>query len=131
MIMIPASSVGLEELFQFHEEICQQYDLHDSQGSACLIAPLEMQNLSDQLSNNILLLRGVGSLSDRWDRYCALRQTGKATYVRSRNWLTTGLDRFGEGSKAGTANSDFLASALKNGPLTAPKISIFPPKRQH
>ena len=100
-------------------------------GSAAGIAPLEMQNRSDQLSNNILLLRGVGSLDDRWDRYCALRQVGKASYVRGRNWISTGLDRFGEGTKAGTANSDFIASQLTNGPRTAPKISIFPPKRQH
>jgi len=99
------------------------------QGNACLIAPIEMQNLSSQLSNNILLLRGVGSVSDKWDRYCALRQTGAASYVNTRNSAPT--DAFVEGSKAGTAISDLKVCKTLNGPLHAPKVSTFPPKKQH
>lgn len=99
-------------------------------GSAALIAPIEMQNLSSQLSNNILLLRGVGSVNDRWDRYCALRQTGKATYVKSRNTETTNV--YEEGSKAGTAVSDLKTTLiLTRNPKDGKKVADFPPKRQH
>ncbi|CAD7932632.1 unnamed protein product [Amoebophrya sp. A120] len=101
-------------------------------GSAALIAPVEMQNLSSQLSNNILLLRGVGSTTDKWDRYCALRQTGKATYVASRNTDTT--NKYEEGSKAGSTGgvSDLkTCMILTRNPKDAPKVVNFPPKRQH
>ncbi|CAD7954041.1 unnamed protein product [Amoebophrya sp. A25] len=99
-------------------------------GSAALIAPIEMQNLSSQLSNNILLLRGVGSVSDKWDRYCALRQTGKQSYVASRN--TGNTNAYEEGSKAGTAVSDLKTSMLlTRNPRDAPKVVDYPPKRQH
>merc|ERR1719258_196 len=50
-----------------------------------LIAPIEQQNMSSQLANNVMLVRDLGRANDRWDRYCGLRQTGKACYVKTRN----------------------------------------------
>jgi len=50
-----------------------------------LIAPLEQQNLSNALQANVSLLRPVGDVDDRWDRYCAVRRTGKVSYVGARN----------------------------------------------
>lgn len=89
--------------------------LHSGAG---LIAPVEMQNLSSQLSANILLLRDVGKTNDRWDRYSALRHTGRESYVAARNTRTT--DKFVEGAKAPTASSGILKTI--RGPLTAKKV---------
>merc|ERR1712224_879724 len=85
--------------------------------SAALIAPVEMQNLSSQISSNIQLLRGVGDIDDRWDRYCAIRQTGQASYVTSRNTMTTESQAIGEGpGKTGGRISDLKVCKVMNGP---------------
>jgi len=56
------------------------------QHSYCtLVAPLEQQSLGQQLSANVVLMRRPGGVDDRWDRYCALRRTGRSSYVGSRN----------------------------------------------
>jgi hypothetical protein len=50
-----------------------------------LIAPIEQQGLARQMTANVLLLRPIGDVDERWDRYCSLRRTGRASYVRARN----------------------------------------------
>lgn len=57
------------------------------QSGCTLIAGLEEQNLTNSLTANVQLIRGHGSVSDRWDRYCALRRTGKSSYVEAKNVL--------------------------------------------
>jgi hypothetical protein len=52
---------------------------------ATLVASLEDQSLTEQVSMNSILCRDLGSLNDRWDRYCALRRSGRSSYVNSRN----------------------------------------------
>lgn len=50
-----------------------------------LVAGLEDQNLSGQVLPNVILCRTLGDVDDRWDRYCAVRRVGKASYVKARN----------------------------------------------
>jgi hypothetical protein len=50
-----------------------------------LVAGLEDQQLAEQVKMNSIMCRDVGRLDDRWDRYCALRRTGRSSYVGSRN----------------------------------------------
>jgi len=50
------------------------------------LAPLELQNKALDLCSNVQLCRGPGAVNDRWDRYCALRRTGKSSYVGAKNW---------------------------------------------
>eukprot|EP00929_Paragymnodinium_shiwhaense_P112143 TRINITY_DN80398_c0_g1_i1.p2 TRINITY_DN80398_c0_g1~~TRINITY_DN80398_c0_g1_i1.p2 ORF type:complete len:406 (+),score=98.49 TRINITY_DN80398_c0_g1_i1:145-1362(+) len=52
---------------------------------AGLIAPVEQQQMAQQLAANVVLVRGPGDVTERWDRYCALRRTGRSSYVRARN----------------------------------------------
>jgi hypothetical protein len=52
---------------------------------ASILAPLEMQNLSDKLIANCTLLGELGEANDRWDRYCAVRKSGRSSYVAARN----------------------------------------------
>lgn len=113
-----------KKLLPQQEFLCKTKLLHAAAG---LIAPIEMQNLSSQLSNNILLLRNVGRVTDRWDRYCALRQVGQSSYVNARNTRST--DPFHEGAKAGRTVSDLKVTKSLNGPGDAPKVSAFPPKK--
>lgn len=69
------------------EQMCQQKRL----GKYCtLIASMEDQNQGNQLATNVALVRGLGSVNDRWDRYCALRRTGKISYVQARNTAQQG-----------------------------------------
>lgn len=49
------------------------------------VAGLEDQNLQGQLLSNTILCRSAGDVDDRWDRYCAVRRVGKASYVQARN----------------------------------------------
>lgn len=53
---------------------------------ACLAAPLEHQNQALLVRANTILVRGPGSVDDRWDRYCAVRRTGRSSYVGAKNW---------------------------------------------
>merc|ERR1712151_1367145 len=50
-----------------------------------LIGGLEDQAQIDQLRANVLLVRGPGGVNDKWDRYCAMRRTGRSSYVKTRN----------------------------------------------
>ena len=115
---ILSSMTRKKKLIPCQEFMVKSKLLHQSAG---LIAPVEMQNLSSQLSNNILLLRDVGNTKDQWDRYCGLRQGGKMSYVKARNTGTS--DKFVEGSKIGGGVSDLKSSFSLNGPRHAPKVS--------
>jgi len=63
-------------------EINYSKRLHSYSG---LIASLEDQGQTAQLKANALLVRGPGDVNDRFDRYCAVRRTGRASYVQARN----------------------------------------------
>jgi hypothetical protein len=64
--------------------------------SCTLISGLEEQNLSSQLMANVALIRSPGDVDDKWDRYCALRHVGKASYVKARNEAHTGGERLAD-----------------------------------
>merc|ERR1712066_1050109 len=49
------------------------------------VASLEDQSLGEQVKMNSIMCRDLGRLDDRWDRYCALRRTGRSSYVTSKN----------------------------------------------
>jgi len=85
-------------------------------GSSGLIAPLEQQNLSDHIRANVALLRPVGDVDDRWDRYCAVRKTGKVSYVGARN--ATRMRFMGDDDLADKAPmcSTLTATLTNNGP---------------
>lgn len=86
-------------------------------GSSGLIAPLEQQNLSEHLRANVALLRPLGDVDDHWDRYCAIRKTGKISYVGARN---SNRRRFkGDDDLADKAPmcSTLTATISLNGPL--------------
>jgi hypothetical protein len=63
-----------------------------------LIAGLEEQSLTKQMQSNVQLIRGLGPVSDRWDRYCSLRKSGKASYVEAKNELRPSDYYFDNGS---------------------------------
>eukprot|EP00931_Biecheleriopsis_adriatica_P093616 TRINITY_DN67340_c0_g1_i1.p1 TRINITY_DN67340_c0_g1~~TRINITY_DN67340_c0_g1_i1.p1 ORF type:complete len:373 (+),score=80.09 TRINITY_DN67340_c0_g1_i1:99-1121(+) len=71
-----------KDLNQQEEQMYRQRRLHRF---ATLVAGLEDQNLQSQVTGNVALCRDLGGLDDRWDRYCAVRRVGKATYVKARN----------------------------------------------
>jgi len=91
-----------------------------------LIGGLEDQNLSQELAANVMLLRGFDSrlrsastgtfrsntkVNDKWDRYCALRRTGKVSYVSARNEVRS--DSVQDGGLANKhAGSSSLVSSL-------------------
>lgn len=82
-----------------------------------MVAPLEQQNISSQLAANVQLVRGHGSVSERWDRYCAVRRTGKTSYVTARNTARNRRDGDDDlGDKAPHCSTLTAACAL-NGPL--------------
>jgi len=87
-------------------------------GYCGLIAPLEQQNLSNALVANVKILptNGLGDVNDRWDRYCAIRQTGKVSYVRARN--APRIRFMGDDDLADKAQSCSTMTATKsmNGP---------------
>lgn len=64
------------------EEIATRKRLHSY---SSLVASVEQQNLGAQVRGTVLLVRHPGDVNDRWDRYCALRRTGRSGYVNSRN----------------------------------------------
>jgi len=104
---------------------CQEFmaTMKRLHGNGTLIAPIEQQNMSGQMASNVMLVRNLGLPNDRWDRYCGIRQTGKASYVKARN--VPRADVLSEGllpAKAPFCSS--LNSTLTiNGPRTAPKVS--------
>lgn len=103
-----------KKLRQNEEEIARGKRMN---AYSSLTAPLEQQNLSLAIAGNVLLVRPLGDVEDRWDRYCALRRTGKTSYVGARNTSRTrfaGDDALGD--KAPHCSSLTASSAL-NGPL--------------
>lgn len=98
---------------------CQEFivlskKLHAQAG---LIAPLEQQNLSQQLAANVQLTTGLGDVNDRWDRYCALRRTGHCSYVKARN--NPRKFPYADGDKGEKAQwcSTLTSTLSLNGPL--------------
>lgn len=72
-----------------------------------LIGSLEDQVQIDQLRANVLLCRGPGGVDDKWDRYCAMRRTGRSSYVKARN-----EGRFNAAMDDGMANKHPSCSSL-------------------
>jgi len=63
----------VEEQF-YKQKLCNNY--------CALVAPIEKQNGGSQLVANVTMCRSLGGVEDRWDRYCAIRRAGRASYVR-------------------------------------------------
>lgn len=82
-----------------------------------LVAPLEQQNMSNAIANNVKLVRGLGRVEDRWDRYCALRRVGKVSYVGARNMSRTALHGDDDLADKAARCSTLTASLSMNGPL--------------
>lgn len=80
-----------------------------------IVAPLEQQNLANELRNNVVLSMPLGRIDDRWDRYCALRRTGKCSYVGARNMSRARLDD--ELPDKAPRCSTLVSSMSMNGPL--------------
>jgi hypothetical protein len=90
----------------------EQEEMHTKQKrltSCTLIASLEEQNLSSQLMANVVLMRNPGDVDDKWDRYCAMRRVGKASYVKARNEAHTGIEI---NADTGTGQKHVGASSL-------------------
>lgn len=45
----------------------------------------DCKDSADQINLNVSLCRHRGPVSDRWDRYCAVRRSGRSGYVKARN----------------------------------------------
>lgn len=82
------------------------------QSGCTLIAGLEEQNLTNSLTANVQLIRGLGSVSDRWDRYCALRRTGKSSYVEAKNVLRPSDDVFDDDGMKHRGCSNLKAAGI-------------------
>jgi hypothetical protein len=86
------------------EEISRGKLLH---GYSCLCASLEDQALTEQVKMNCNMCRDLGPLDDRWDRYCALRRSGRSSYVQTRNTY-----RFNPSMDCGLGNKHPAVSSL-------------------
>jgi len=64
------------------EEIARTKKLH---AYSTLVASIEDQALAEQVKMNSNMCRDLGRLDDKWDRYCAIRRTGRSSYVQTRN----------------------------------------------
>lgn len=64
------------------ESIARDRRLHSY---STLCAGIEDQNLTEQVMMSCSMCRDPGPLNDRWDRYCALRRSGRSSYVQTRN----------------------------------------------
>mmetsp|Transcript_2476 Transcript_2476/g.2701 ORF Transcript_2476/g.2701 Transcript_2476/m.2701 type:complete len:81 (+) Transcript_2476:195-437(+) len=79
---------------------------------------MEDQNLQNQLVSNVILCRNNGDVDDRWDRYCALRRVGKATYVKARNQPHSGFASMDDGlSDKHPGVSSLLSTGYLKGPI--------------
>lgn len=85
-------------------EISKSKKLH---AYASLCASLEDQPLTEQVMMNCNMCRNLGRLDDRWDRYCALRRTGRSSYVQTRNTY-----RFNPSMDCGLGNKHPSISSL-------------------
>jgi len=72
-----------------------------------LCASLEDQGLSEQVKMNSRMCRDLGPLNDKWDRYCALRRSGRSGYVQTRN-----SDRWNPSMDCGLGNKHPVISSL-------------------
>jgi len=86
------------------EEIAKSKRLHSY---SCLCASLEDQALTEAVMMNASLCRPLGRLDDKWDRYCALRRTGRSSYVQTRNSY-----RFNPAMDCGLGNKHPSVSSL-------------------
>lgn len=68
-----------------NEQEAEAYKQKRLHGYATLVARMEDQNESAQVVGNIRLCRDRGDVDDGWDRYCTVRNKGKASYVQARN----------------------------------------------
>jgi len=75
----------------------QQYATMRLHRFGTLVAGLEDQNMQSQLATNVILCRSLGDVDDRWDRYCAVRRIGKASYVKARNEPHAGVGSMDDG----------------------------------
>eukprot|EP00439_Symbiodinium_sp_Y106_P061014 s615_g9.t1 len=76
------------------------------------------QNLQDQLVSNVILCRNPGDVDDRWDRYCAVRRVGKATYVKARNLPHSGYASMDDGlSDKHPGVSSLISAGYAKGPI--------------
>lgn len=71
-----------KKMMPMQEQISMGKKLH---AYSTLCASLEDQSLTESVVMNCNLCRGLGPLNDKWDRYCALRRTGRSSYVQTRN----------------------------------------------
>ena len=58
----------------------------------------------------------------RWDRYCGIRQTGKASYVKTRNVPRSDVLSDGLLPSKAPYVSSLNSTLAMNGPRTAPKV---------
>jgi len=65
------------------ENFTQGKRLHAFSQSLALIQ--DCQTKADQIVLNVAICRPRGDVDDRWDRYCAVRRTGRSGYVQARN----------------------------------------------
>lgn len=89
---------------EMEQSIAMDRRLHSYSG---LIAPVEQQQMAQSITANVMLLRGPGDVSEKWDRYCAVRRTGRSTYVRARN-----TERFNPAMDDGITNKHPGVSSL-------------------
>jgi len=83
-----------------------------------LLAEIEDQNLQNQLVSNVILCRNNGDVDDRWDRYCAVRRVGKATYVKARNQPHSGFASMDDGlSDKHPGVSSLMSAGYLKGPI--------------
>jgi hypothetical protein len=65
------------------ESYAQEKRLHAYSTSLALLQ--DCRDKADQIVCNVTICRHRGDVTDRWDRYCALRRTGRSGYVKARN----------------------------------------------
>jgi len=93
-----------KHICSMEEEISQAKRLH-AYGSLC--ASLEDQALGGAVRMNSNLCRDLGLPNDKWDRYCALRRTGRSSYIQTRNTY-----RFNPSMDCGLGNKHPAISSL-------------------
>ncbi|CAJ1444698.1 unnamed protein product, partial [Effrenium voratum] len=85
---------------------------------ATQVAEMEDQNLQNQVVSNVILCRNPGDVDDRWDRYCAVRRVGKATYVKARNQQHSGFASMDDGlSNKHPGVSSLTSTGYLKGPV--------------
>jgi len=65
------------------ENYAQEKRLHAFSTSLALLEDCRDKAL--QINLNVTLCRHRGDTTDRWDRYCSVRRTGRSGYVKARN----------------------------------------------